>query len=113
VGGDPVEVFAYTNTTGSNLTVNVLIGVFSGANPGFMKYVIFGSSAINEFATNSGTIYGHANAAGAEATGAADYVKTPAFGVDPPELESFSSAGPTPILFHVSGVRLGTAEVRA
>ena len=113
VGGDPVEVFAYTNTTGSNLTVNVLIGIFSGANPGFMKYVIFGSSAINEFATNSGTIYGHANAAGAEATGAADYVKTPAFGVDPPELESFSSAGPTPILFDVSGVRLGTAEVRA
>ena len=42
---------------------------------------------IQEFATNSGTLYGHANAVGAEAVGAAAYFNTPAFGVSPPVLE--------------------------
>src|SRR5262245_23999110 len=35
---------------------------------------------INEFATNSGTIYGHPNAAGAEAVDAARYFRTPPLG---------------------------------
>ncbi|MCU0565056.1 MAG: S8 family serine peptidase [Oculatellaceae cyanobacterium Prado106] len=69
-----------------------------------MKYVAFqGLGSINEFDTRSSTVYGHANAAGAEAVGAADYRRTPAFGTNPPQIESFSSAGNTPILFNIDG----------
>ena len=38
--------------------------------------------------------------------------ETPAFGTQPPVLESFSSAGPTPILFDTGGARLPMPEVR-
>jgi hypothetical protein len=105
VGGDAVEVLTFTNTTGSTAIFDLMIVKFVGANPGRLKYVLFRlDGAINEFATNSGTIYGHANAAGAEAVGAAFFGSTPAFGVSPPVLEPFSSAGPTPILFTTTGV---------
>ncbi len=57
-------------------------------------------------------MYGHANAAGAVATGAASVAQTPAFGVNPPVLESFSSAGPTRILFDTDGARLATPIIR-
>src|SRR5262249_47381507 len=66
-----------------------------------------------DFATNSGSLYGHANALGAVAVGAADYRKTPAFGASPAVLESFSSAGTTPILFDTAGNRLETPDPRA
>lgn len=102
-GGDPVEIFSYTNNSASPVNVNLMIVKFSGTNPGLMKYVWFGSLTVNEFGTQSSTIFGHANAAGAEAVGAAWYSKTPAFGVSPPVLESFSSAGSTPILFDIDG----------
>ena len=75
-----------------------------------MKYVVFDPVTINEFDSTSGTVYGHANAAGAEAVGAAFYGNTPAFGVSPPILEGFSSAGPTPILFETDGTP--TSEIR-
>jgi hypothetical protein len=68
-----------------------------------IKYIYFGDMTIDEFATNSSTVYGHGNAAGAQAVGAARYNQTPAFGIDPPVLESFSSAGGTPILFDTAG----------
>ena len=59
--------------------------------PDLIKYVYFGPAVINEFDTQSSTIFGHANAVGAEAVGAAQYSNTPAFSVFPPILESFSS----------------------
>jgi len=103
VGNDPIEAFSITNS-GSAAQVQFAIGRFAGPDPGLMKYVGFRSSFVfNEFATNSGTIFGHANAVGAEAVGAAAYNNTPAFGVTPPVLETFSSAGPTPIFFDVAG----------
>lgn len=102
-GGDALEFFSYTNNSAAPVNVNLMIVKFSGANPGLMKYVWFGSLSVNEFVTQSGTIFGHANAAGAEAVGAARYSQTPEFGVAPPVLESFSSAGGTPILFDVDG----------
>src|SRR5262249_61327070 len=55
----------------------------------------------------------HANAQGAIAVGAADYRQTPAFGVNPPILELFSSGGTTPILFDTAGTRRGTPDPRA
>ncbi len=101
VGGDPIEVFGFQNN-GATANFTVMIVNFSGPNPGLMKYVQF-RGTINTFATNSGTIYGHANAKGAEAVGAAFYGQTPRFGVSPAVLESFSSSGTTPIFFDTSG----------
>ncbi len=109
IGGDPVEVFEFTND-GSFGTdqFNIAFSNFDGPDPSFMKYVLFdsgGDVTIDEFDTTSGTVYGHANANGAEATGAAFYQDTPEFGQAPALLESFSSAGPTPILFETDGTR--------
>ncbi len=111
VGGDPVEVFSFTNdgSFGTN-QFNLAITKSDGPNPELMKYVLFGGVTIDEFDTNSSTVYGHANAAGAEAVGVALYEETPEFGVIPPNLQSFSSAGPTPILFETDGTR--TFELR-
>jgi Calx-beta domain/Subtilase family len=112
--GDPSEFLSFVNTTGATADFNIMITNFEGPNPALMKYVLFGfDGTIQEFATNSGTLYGHANAAGAEAVGAAAYVNTPAFGVSPPVLNSFSSAGTTPILFGPAGNRLAPPDLRA
>ena len=114
VGNDPVEVFSFTNTTGVTADFNIMIVKFSGPNPGLIKYVLFDSGITSqEFATNSGTIFGHANAVGAEATGAAAYFHTPEFGISPPVLDSFSSSGTTPIVFDLTGNRLAALEFRA
>jgi Subtilase family/FG-GAP-like repeat len=116
IGGDAVELFGATNNGPTALTVNLMIVRRSGANPSLIKYVYFFSGPapiINEFATNSSTIFGHANAVGAEAVGAARYSNTPAFGVSPPVLEFFSSSGTTPILFDLAGDRLATPDLRA
>jgi hypothetical protein len=104
VGMDAVEFLAFTNT-GATANFNIMIVKNAGPDPGFMKYVQAHGPLItvNEFDTASGTIFGHANAVGAEAVGAASYRQTPAFGVSPPVLESFSSAGTTPILFTTAG----------
>ena len=102
IGGDPVEIFAYTNN-GPAKTYQLGLELVSGPAPGRIKYVYFGNVTINEYATGSGTLYGHPNAAGARAVGAARYTQTPAFGVNPPLLEYFSSAGGTPILFDITG----------
>ncbi len=49
--------------------------------------------AVNEFATNSASSYGHASARGASSMGAAFYFQTPPFGTSPAVRESFSSIG--------------------
>ncbi|HTO13446.1 MAG TPA: S8 family serine peptidase, partial [Candidatus Binatia bacterium] len=107
-GGDAVEVVTLTVT--GTPTVNLMIVNRTGTNPGRLKYVFDRPVTINEYATNSGTIYGHGNAAGAEAVGAAFYANTPAFGVNPPVLESYSSAGTTPILFTTTGTPIFDAR---
>jgi subtilisin family serine protease len=115
IGGDAVEVFAFSNPPGAAVTAfNLMIIKFDGPNPQLIKYIRFGGTnvTINAFDTRSSTLYGHANAAGAEAVGAAFYGTTPAFGVAPPLLESFSSAGSTPILFDTAGHRLAIPEIR-
>ena len=111
VGGDPVEVFGFINA-GPGTAFQLAIERFSGASPGLMKYVFFGAMTVNEFDTRSPSSFGHANATGAEAVGAAFYVETPQCGTNPPLLEDFSSAGGTPILFNTAGVRLGAPDIR-
>lgn len=84
-----------------------------GAPTNLVKTVVFGSSTVDEYVTNSSTLMGHANAAGAQAVGAAFFAETPEYGVSPPTLEPYSSAGGTPILFNANGTPRGSAEVRA
>ncbi len=103
VGGDAVEIFAYTNFSGVTKTYQLGIEYYSGPLPGKVKFVYFGSATINEYASNSGSSYGHPIAAGGQGVGAARYSNTPAYGVSPPVVEGFSSKGGTPILFDSSG----------
>jgi len=113
INGDPVEIFYFLNdgSFGSE-KFNLLIANSRGSNPELMKYVAFGNLIIDEFDTASGTAFGHANADGAEAVGAAFYAETPAYGTAPALLEPFSSAGPVPILFDAEGNPLFNPEIR-
>jgi Ca2+-binding RTX toxin-like protein len=107
IGGDPVELVSVSNNSAStNRTLNLMIVNFSGANPGKVKYVFYGTLNSVEYATNSSTVYGHANALGAAAVAAAFFGSTPFYGVDPPVVESFSSKGTTDVLFTIDGTPL-------
>ena len=102
IGADPIEILGIANG-GAPLPVNLVIENVSGADPGVMKYVFFNAGmSVIDFPTDSGTVIGHSNAEGAQAVGAAFYFETPPFGIAPPLLESFSSAGPQPILFDLA-----------
>jgi subtilisin family serine protease len=106
--GDPVELAEILNLGDEPVQVQIGIELFAGHKPKRMKYVYFRQSsgtATEEYAIPAGTIYGHPNASGAMAVGAAFYFETPAFGTRPPLLEPFSSAGITPILFQPDGTR--------
>jgi hypothetical protein len=107
---DPVDVLTYLNFDFNSDFALMILNNGNVPDPaGLMKYVWFnGGATIGEHHTPSSTIYGHANAAGAEAVGAAFYQETPEFGQTPPLLEPFSSAGGTPILFDPNGNRLST-----
>ncbi|MCH8249752.1 MAG: PKD domain-containing protein [Proteobacteria bacterium] len=114
------EVLQFINYEfiGYGTSFNIIItydDVDSMAPPAtLLKTVIFGSgNSLNEFQTNSGTLFGHANAAGAQAVGAAFFLDTPEFGISPPVLEPYSSRGGTPILFAANGAQLGSPEVRS
>ena len=113
--GDPVEVLRISCGGPASCPLALLIVNRTGPNPGRFKYVLF--QAVGNVTTtpalNSGTIFGHANAAGAVAVAAAYYLQTPAFGVAKPALEGFSSSGTTPVLFGPTGARLPTPDLRA
>jgi Subtilase family len=112
LGGDAVEIVSFQNS-GATATFKLMILNFKGPQPGFIKYNYFDSAiTIATHATSSGVAFGHPAADGAEAVGAAYYARTPAFGVYPPQLESFSSAGPARILFDTAGQRLASPIFR-
>ena len=112
--GDAVEVFGVFNA-GAPATFGLAISSWAGVAgfgpyPSEMRYVVFSPGngfVAAEHATDSGTVYGHSNAAGAETVGAARYDLTPEFGVASPIVESYSSAGPTPIYFNTHGIPIG------
>ena len=96
-------MIAFVNTSSSNQTYQVSIEHFNGPIPQKIKYVYYGNMNIEEYNTNSSTLYGHANAAGAVATGAARYDLTPAYGTSPPLIAPYSALGGTAILFDEDG----------
>ncbi len=97
IGADPLEVLPFT-VTGTSQTNIMIVRALGTGNVRF-KYIVFqGNLTMNEFAnTGSSTLVGQGNAAGAMAVGAVLYKNTPAFGVDPPTVASFSSRGGTPV----------------
>jgi subtilisin family serine protease len=123
IGADAVELPVIVNLSNQELQVQLGIELVSGPPPGLLKYVWYdlGSAAlvVDTFDTAEGTIVGHANAAGVEAVGAAAWYQTKAWGsplrpqCSPACLDSFSSAGGTPILFDRAGRRLDAAQLRA
>jgi hypothetical protein len=117
IGGDALENPVLANLSNRTVSVNdlsLVIQLFSGPAPGRMQYIASRVSP-TEFATNSPTVFGHPNAAGAEAVAAAAYFDTTAFGspdCNPACAESFSSVGGIPILFDGQGARLAAPSVR-
>lgn len=101
--GDPFEQIQSTNNTGQT-TFYIAIGHFDGPPPSQLKYVSYrGITGINEHHTESATIIGHVNAEKTIAVGAVFFGESPAYGVNAPRLENFSSRGGTPILRDQSG----------
>jgi hypothetical protein len=110
------------NFSDDDVEVQLGIELFEGPAPNYIKYVWFdldaGVYTVNEFDTASGTVYGHANAAGAEAVGAAAWYQTEEWGSPlrpqcfPACLNSFSSAGGTPVFFGKNGKRLSVPQIR-
>jgi len=122
IGGDAVEIPILFNGSADDIEVQIGIELFEGPAPNYIKYVWFdldaGVFTVNEFDTASGTVFGHANAAGAEAVGAAAWYQTEEWGSPlrpqcfPACLNSFSSAGGTPVFIGKNGKRLKDPEVR-
>lgn len=113
IGADPAEIFG-ANGAG---TAYVLITKSAGTNPRNIKFVGFRglSWAITPpdiTGIKASTIIGHHNATNTIAVGAASYDQTPAYGVDPPLPEYFSSRGGTPIYRSISGDLLPTPIIR-
>jgi subtilisin family serine protease len=110
ISGDPIEVFGFDNRTPEN-TFFLVITKRTGPDPTRIKYIFFKDGEF--FITNPGipgifapTLVGHAKAAGAIATGAVFYGKTPAYGLDTADVERFSSVGGVANYFDAAGNRI-------
>ena len=112
---DPVEIISLAALAANQLTgTNYLrVGLFSGTAPTEIRVIAFQNDIGNNLASNfnTGTIYGHAASPNAIGVAAAAFSQTPAFGVDPPVVESFSSGGPSTYWYDVNGNRLSSALV--
>ena len=102
----PVEILNFTNDSSFSQDYDVVITLNEGPEPGRIKYVNFGREIVfNEFDTNSSTVSPHAAAINARAVSASPYF-------DPTIPESFTSVGPSTILFEPDGTRKATPEIR-
>ena len=117
--GEPWEGLRFANAEvldhGTEFSIAISYDDVDSVGPpaSLVKLVIFGEDVVlHEWSTNGSTLYGHGNARGAQTVGASFFLDTPEFGVSPPQLQPYSSAGGTPILFDTDGVATGTAEVR-
>jgi hypothetical protein len=120
-GASPVLILLVSNPANAPAVtaaeqINVVIGLADGTSaPARIKLAVEDNGAgavINSFATNSPTIQGHPNAAGAAAVGAAAFYATPACGTTAATLETFSGQGGSPILFDPTGTRLTAPAMR-
>ncbi|HEY4156120.1 MAG TPA: S8 family serine peptidase [Puia sp.] len=108
--GDPIEVFGFQNES-QDPTFFLVILKYAGPDPNHIKYVSFNDALF--YLTDppipgilAPTLYGHAKAAGAIATAAAFYLQTPAYGLNVPVVEPYSSVGGVANFFDVNGNRI-------
>jgi len=106
IGADPFEILIHINETEEAQLVHILVDRYDGPPPTLIKWIELGNPSYDGFFTHSSTAWGHPSARGAIGVGAAYYLETPAFGVNPPLIESYSSTGPMPFLFDVKGKRI-------
>ena len=94
-------------------TYQIAIENTSGPDPGLIKEIAAGDGiSVSISGANVGSVYGHAMSPSAITVGAVSAAETPAFGVAPPESESFSSSGAgTELLFSNSGTAFATPEL--
>lgn len=115
-GSAPIKILTFFNNGSyASDTFNLLISNPKGTAPERMKYIVDNPTTgfqINEYNTQSSTIFGHKNASKVVAVGAAPYYLTPVYGTTPAKLEPASSVGGTPILFDPMGNRLPKPEAR-
>ncbi|GAB4015863.1 S8 family serine peptidase [Spirosoma koreense] len=113
IGDDPIEAVDIVNNGTTPLEIEIAIVKYDGPDPSLIKWVDFGN-ATAQFVTQSSTTYGHSNAQSAISVGAAAWFQTPGYSsrlYPLPLIESFSSAGGTPILFTTYGQPI-PAEIR-
>lgn len=115
VGNDPVELISAYNGSDEPVELDIVIAKWDGPDPNVVKWVNWGDDDITvEYDTKSATAFGHPNAEGAIAVGAARYSQTPAFStsLSAPVIEYFSSAGGIPVLFNADGTPLASPVIR-
>lgn len=122
IGMDPIEVAnlnvaSYLRSIGRSqdpgFNFLIQIGIRRGLFPGRIKVTIVNSvGGFLDYPTNSGSGYGHRQAAGSAAVAAAFAEATPGFGVEPAIVERYSSAGGVPILFDKQGNRRPNPLIR-
>ncbi|WP_417612590.1 lamin tail domain-containing protein [Owenweeksia hongkongensis] len=106
---DPTEIISISSSGTGTVTFNIAILKYAGPAPSALKWVTWGASGlvVNEFASihagGQSTCVGHSNAAGAMAVGAAPWFSSPAYGVNPPLPEPFTSSGGTQIRYDLNG----------
>ncbi|MGZ6015715.1 MAG: S8 family serine peptidase, partial [Phenylobacterium sp.] len=106
LGGDPIELLGLGGGNGG--TYYLRVGSYAGPLPTEIKLMTLGNGVATYFGdvasnTNEGTFFGHAAADGAIGVGATRFNHTPAFGVDQPYPEYFSSHGPDTLLYDDNG----------
>lgn len=114
IGNDALEIaqlwYLSLDSNAPPVDLEVSVEVRSGVAPRRIKY-LRAALEPREFDTRSGTIYGHANAEGAEAVGGAWWFDTAAFGAANHPIcnyacvNSYSSAGGTPLFIDDRGER--------
>lgn len=101
----PFELLQYTNNSGGAQNLDLILQRFAGPTPGRIKYISYTGVIASEFHTNSPTMVSHAAAERGCGVGAINYYDQFGFA-------SFTSLGPSTILFNDNGTLKGAPEVR-
>jgi subtilisin-like proprotein convertase family protein len=120
IGGDPFQNIQMVIPGDPNALLfdgdYIVVKLISGAAPHDMTYMFLGAGggtvAIDNYDTQSPTLFGHAKAADAAGVGAVEYDESPSYFLTPPAPEFYSSAGGVPNYFDANGNRLSAPVVR-
>ena len=114
-GNNPVQTIDFTNNT-SGTAFRLVVVQNGGTVPAGQLFKFFINDAVGTIndpnaGKGSGDLLGHELLPGINVVGAVNYANTPAYGVSPAQVETFSSVGPGTILFDANGNALATPIV--